>query len=267
MKSHTAAANGLHFVADSPVAGLAIAQRRVGQPEATIIAVHGGLDRGRSFGRLARRSDAFDFVTYDRRGYQGSRNLTPLSLDHHIGDLVAVARREAECGPVIYFGHSYGGVVALGAALREPTLAQLIVVYESPLPWVLARDSARPPVSDDPEAEAESFFKRMVSHETWERLSESERDSRRRDGAGLLSDLANLRTGPPFDLAELTTPTLYVHGDAMHGDYYRALCAELARINPIIESREIANAGHGAHLTNPDQLAALLDELWRQRCA
>jgi pimeloyl-ACP methyl ester carboxylesterase len=63
-------------------------------PEATLICVHGGLDRGGSFARLARRINAFDVVTYDRRGYQGSRDLQPLSFELHVEDLLALARRE-----------------------------------------------------------------------------------------------------------------------------------------------------------------------------
>ncbi|HEY5010734.1 MAG TPA: hypothetical protein VIH73_06215, partial [Acidimicrobiales bacterium] len=70
--------HGLHFVANSPVRGLAVAERRVEHPEATVICIHGGLDRGGSFARLARRIDRFDLVTYDRRGYQASRELQPL---------------------------------------------------------------------------------------------------------------------------------------------------------------------------------------------
>lgn len=259
---------GLHFVSATPVAGLAMAERRVECPEATVICVHGGLDRGGSFARLARRSENFDLVAYDRRGYQGSRALQPLSLGLHVEDLVAIARSESERGPVILFGHSYGGVVVLGAALAEPSLAQLAIVYESPLPWILHRDSSRPPLSDDPRAEAERFFRRMVSNSAWERLSESERESRLLDGPALLNDLSSLHgDGQLFDLSQLTVPTVYVYGDGIIRDYYRALCAELAKVTPTIQCREFEDAGHGAHLSRPDQLAALIEELWSQVCA
>ena len=49
--------------------------QRLAFPEANIICVHGGLDRGGSFARLARRTEQFDLIAYDRRGYQGSRSL------------------------------------------------------------------------------------------------------------------------------------------------------------------------------------------------
>ena len=247
MSSGPALPNGLHFVADSPVPGLALAERRVANPLATVICIHGGLDRGGSFARLARRTEAFDVVAYDRRGYQGSRGLQPLSLEHHVDDLLAIARREGERGPVVYFGHSFGGVVSFAAAIQEPSSTQLVVNYESPLPWILPRELSRPQLGDDPEYEAEIFFRRMVSNAAWERLSEHERQSRRMDGPALFSDLALLRSGAvPFDMAGLKTPALYAHGDWVVADYYRRLCELLPTINQLIRTREIQNARHGA---------------------
>jgi pimeloyl-ACP methyl ester carboxylesterase len=262
----TSTPHGLHFVAHSPVAGLAVAERRVERPEATIICIHGGLDRGGSFARLARRTDRFDLVTYDRRGYQGSRDLGPPGFENHVNDLIALARIERDDRPIILFGHSYGGVVALGAAISDPSLAKLVVTYEAPLPWILRRNGTGLPLGDDPQLEAEKFFRRIVSDSSWERLSALERDSRRRDGAALVSDLASLRDGPLFDVTALHVPTVYVYGDLLAPDFYRSLSVELSTINPRIQSREVINAGHGAHLSIPDQLARLIAELWDQ-CA
>jgi pimeloyl-ACP methyl ester carboxylesterase len=237
-------------------------------PEATLICVHGGLDRGGSFARLARRINSFDVVTYDRRGYQGSRDLQPLSFELHVGDLLALARQERERGPVIVFGHSYGGDVALGAAIENPSLIQLAVLYEAPLPWVLRREGMHMPLTDDPEREAETFFRRIVSDAAWERLSELERDSRRRDGPALISDLSSLRDGSlALDLTRLRAPTTYAYGDERSPDYYRELCDRLTEQNPIIGSRELRNTGHGAHLSIPDQLAAMIESLWYETCA
>ena len=260
--------HGLHFVTNSPVPGLAVAERRVQDPEATIICIHGGLDRGGSFARLARRTDRFDFVTYDRRGYQGSRDLGPLGFDNHVSDLIALARREDGDRAIILFGHSYGGVVAYGAAVADETLSRLVITYEAPLPWVMQRDGTGLPLGEDPQLEAERFFRRVVSDSAWEHLSALERDSRRRDGPALVSDLASLRTpAPPFDIASLRVPAVFVYGDVLAPDFYRSLSVELARINPLIRSRQVVNAAHGAHLSIPDQLGTLIGELWDGVCA
>jgi pimeloyl-ACP methyl ester carboxylesterase len=258
---------GLHAVADSPVPGLALAERRIEGALATIICVHGGLDRGGSFARLARRSEAFSIVAYDRRGYQGSRSLGPLTLEDHIDDLLAIAEREVSRGPVIFFGHSFGGLIALGAAVASPSSAQLVIAYESPLPWVLERESSRPKLTNDAAHEAEVFFRRMVSNSAWERLSEREQESRRLDGPALLSDLSTLRGGAvAFDLADLKTPTLYLHGDGVIADYYRALGVRLRVANPLIHVRELDHANHGAHLSSPDLLMTVISETWESTC-
>ncbi len=262
---------GLEPVRPSPVAGLAVVQRRVPDARATLVCVHGGLDRGASFARLARRMTHLNVVTYDRRGYQASRPLEPLGLAYHVNDLLEVARWAAESGPVAVFGHSYGGVVALGAAASEPSLLCLVDVYEAPLPWVLARHGERPPLGDDPRREAELFFRRVVSDATWEHLSEAERESRRLDGRALVEDLTALRHGPPFaplvDVAALRVPVHYVHGDQRLATYYRALGARLTSLNPTIATDELVGVGHGAHLSAPDQLARLLQQHVEVTCA
>jgi pimeloyl-ACP methyl ester carboxylesterase len=258
----------LHFVANSPVQDLAVAERRVANPLAAVICVHGALDRGSAFARLARRLDTFDLVAYDRRGYQGSRALTPLGLDNHVDDLCELIQREALRLPVILFGHSFGGVVTFGAALREPSQVQLVVNYESPFPWILRRPIARPPLSDDARSEAEVFFRRVVSDRAWDRLSEPERESRRLDGPALLSDLSTIqRDVAPYDLAQLRVPATYVYGEGESADYYRALGAEMSKAVPAITVVELTQADHSAHFKNPDQLAALIRHRWDQVCA
>ena len=258
----------LHFITNSPVKGLAVAERRVANPRACVICVHGALDRGGSFVRLVRRLETFDVVVYDRRGYQGSRDLRPVDLDHHVEDLRALVAREVEHLPVILFGHSFGGVVTFAAALREPSSIGLVVNFESPLPWILRRAHSRPPLSDDTRSEAERFFRRVVSDKAWDRLSEPQRESRRQDGPALLRDLATIQRGhSPFDLAKLRVPATYAYGDGDSASYYRALAVELLEVNPSIETLEIEHASHGAHLKNSDQLAAIVHQRWDQLCA
>jgi pimeloyl-ACP methyl ester carboxylesterase len=255
---------GLHFVERGPVAGLALAERRVAAPRATVVAVHGALDRAGSFARMARRLEGVDLVAYDRRGYQGSRALGVGTLDQHVEDLSAVARAQRPRGRVVLFGHSYGGLVALVAATRDPGLGDLVLAYESPLPWVLTRPGTRPPLDEDPGREAEQFFQRVMSPAAWDRLSAAEKESRRLDGPALLGDLRSLATPAPADLATLATPTVYLHGDTVNVEYYRALGTELARLSPAIGVVEVAGAGHGAHLSHPGALARLIEQ-WEQR--
>ena len=82
--------------------------------------MHGALDRAGSFARLSRRITRFDVIAYDRRGYQGSRDLGPVDLDHHVSDLLALVDAKRRHQPVILFGHSFGGVVTFAAAIESP---------------------------------------------------------------------------------------------------------------------------------------------------
>jgi pimeloyl-ACP methyl ester carboxylesterase len=268
MSSATTNPLRLHFIADSPVAGLAVAERRVVNSEACIIFVHGALDRGGSFARLARRLENFDAVAYDRRGYQGSRDLKPADLDEHVDDLAALIAREVDNQPVILFGHSFGGVVTFGAALRDPASIRLVVNYESPLQWLVRRPSSHATASDDTMPVAERFFRRVVSDKAWDRLSEGQRESRRLDGPALLRDLAiAYRHEAPYDLSLLRVPATYVHGDGVFVDYYRSVSAQLTLLNPSITTVEIERAKHDAHLQNADQLAAVVQQQWARACS
>jgi pimeloyl-ACP methyl ester carboxylesterase len=263
----TSPSRQLHFVADSPVKGLAVAERRVTNSEAALICVHGALDRAGSFSRLSRRITRFDVIAYDRRGYQGSRHLGPVDLDHHIADLRALVDREIRHQPVILFGHSFGGVVTFATAMEIPDALRLVVNYESPLPWVLRRSNVHAILGDDPAMEAERFFRRVVSDQAWERLGEPQRESRRLDGATLLNDLRIVRNEKaPFDLTALKVPSTYVHGDGYGAEYFRELSAALVELNPLITTVELANVSHDAHLRVPGQLAALIEERWDESC-
>jgi pimeloyl-ACP methyl ester carboxylesterase len=255
----------LRFTADSPVAGLAVAERRVESPRATVICVHGALDRAGSFSRLARRLDDFDVVAYDRRGYQGSRDLRSVDLDHHVDDLLAVMNREAPERHIVLFGHSFGGVITFRTAIKDPSRVDLVINYESPAPWVLCRRDTRPPLTDDSPAEVERFFRRIVSDAAWDHLSEAQRESRRHDGPALLSDLATVRSErPPFNLADLRVPATYAYGTGheVAASYFRALAAGMHALNPLVTAAEVPGALHSAHLDHPRLLAALIRERW-----
>jgi len=250
------------------VSGLHVAERRVPGAQATVIAVHGGLDRGGSFARIARRLSHLDLLTYDRRGYQGSRDAGEPSLDNHCDDLARLADYARERGDVVFFGHSYGGLICLDVAVHHPDLVSLVVTYEPSLPWILPRPGMSTRVlSTNPDDEAEAFFRRMVSDSAWERLGPMEQQSRRLDGPALLADLRTLRAAMPFNVADLKTPTTFVYGESANAAYYAAVGARLVNLSPQIRTESIEGAPHGAHLTHPDRLAAIIEQQWEALCA
>lgn len=239
---------------------LYVSAQRVEAPLATVIAVHGGLDRGRSFARLARRLPHYDLIAYDRRGYQGSRPMGPGTLHEHVSDLKEVIRFEEK--PVILVGHSYGGLITLAALADDVTGVVGAVIYESPLPGVVDRPYPLSPATNDPAVAVEGFFKRVVGDDVWRRLSAAEQNSRILDGPALLADFAVLHSPTPVvDCALIQTPLVFGYGDGALRPYYVSIATALQNDIPDLACVEVPDANHGIHLSAPQALANLVDGL------
>jgi pimeloyl-ACP methyl ester carboxylesterase len=221
----------------------------------TVYLVHGSLDRAGSFGRVVRRLPELRVVTYDRRGYGRSRSMPLGVLADHVADLVELVGR----GPGVVVGHSYGGDVALGAAIASPATVVGVGAYEPPLTWLdWWPRRARTAAEEDPARFAQGFFERMVGEGAWGRLTETARRERQADGPALLAELTSLRhSGPPFDLADLAVPAVFGRGGESAWRHRRA-GEELHRAVPGSELLDIAGARHGAHLTHPAAFADLV---------
>jgi pimeloyl-ACP methyl ester carboxylesterase len=235
---------------------------------ATVILVHGSLDRGDSFRRVMRRLPELGVVFYDRRGYQGSRAGGVVGLGGHVDDLLTIAAeaRASGSGPVVTVGHSLGGDVVLGAALADPRAFGAVGAYEPPMPWLGFRRERGGPgnavpwraIADDPGEEAERFFCRMVSPEAWARLSEAGRAERRADGPALVADLRGIRgEGPPFDVEQLSVPAVFGRGGEGTAPHHRRNVQWLGEHVPGAVVYDIEAAHHGAHLSHPDHFAAM----------
>jgi pimeloyl-ACP methyl ester carboxylesterase len=218
-----------------------------------VILVHGSLDRAASFARVVRRLADLRVITYDRRGYAHSRRLRPVGvLSDHVSDLLALVGE----GPAVVVGHSYGGDVALGAALASPGPVAGVGAYEPPMSWTeWWPRRGRGDDDADPARFAERFFRRMVGDAAWDRAGEHTRAERQADGPALVAELTSLRAGgPPFDVARLSVPAVFARGGESVWHHRRAV-DELHRAVPGSALVEIPGAGHGAHLTHPAAFA------------
>src|SRR5262245_45116929 len=125
-----------------------------GSGEELVVFVHGVLDRGTSFRHVAELLDGeCRMLWYDRRGYGRSAAVTgvPSGIDGHIADLGAVldGRR------AVVAAHSFGGITALGAAIRQPESVAALVLYETVTAWAPGWDDRIMQgvlASEDPEA-------------------------------------------------------------------------------------------------------------------
>ena len=249
-------------------AALALYEKPAVAPsEGVVICLHGSLDKARSFARVARRLPTFDVFAYDRRGYQGSRSLGASDkLNEHIDDLLTMIALVQDRGPVIVFGHSLGGVISIGAAVAEPTAMAAVMAYESPMRWLIDDGPDWWQPQQDAGKEAEIFFRRITSDAAWDRLSETEREDRRADGAALVADLTMVRTTIPFhatQLALLATPVVVAVGGASDHPRYKNSAEVIVDAAPVSMSAVLDGAAHGAHLSHPDGVAALIADVAR----
>jgi len=249
--------------------GLAIFEKvAVTESEGVVICVHGSLDRARSFARVARRLRSFDVVSYDRRGYQDSRDLgSSADLTRHVEDLLEVIELAADRGPTTVFGHSLGGVIAIAAALAAPSSIGAVIAYESPMRWLIDDGPDWWHPQADAGDEAEVFFRLITSDASWERLSDREKADRRADGPALVADLTMVRTPIPFsaaDLSSIEVPVVVAVGSVSDHPRYARSADVIVGAAPIAARRTVDGAAHGAHLSHPDGVAALITEVARR---
>ena len=224
-----------------------------------VVLVHGGMDRSTSFAGLLRRLTDVHVLAYDRRGYARSRHVRPIarSVSEHAADLLdLVAGRQA-----VVVGHSYGGDVALVAAIERPDLVHAVAAFEAPTPWMpwWPADTAgeRATSAGSPAEAAEAFMRRVVGDRVWERLPARTKAERRAEGEALLAELASIRRGAPFDPAEVKVPVVVGYGTRTES-HHRAGSEDLLAHLPDGERFEINGAGHGAHVSHPDAFAAFV---------
>jgi pimeloyl-ACP methyl ester carboxylesterase len=103
--------------------GTMIAYEEVGAGPRLVL-VHGSMcDRTYWAPVVPALKEHLTVVSVDRRGRGGSGETAPYAIAREVEDVVAVAEAFAE--PVHLLGHSYGGILALEAAVRTDNLRTL----------------------------------------------------------------------------------------------------------------------------------------------
>ncbi|HEX5825559.1 MAG TPA: alpha/beta hydrolase [Candidatus Limnocylindrales bacterium] len=212
----------------------------------------------------------------DRRGRGRSGDPprgSPYAIEQEFGDLASVVDTIAAeaARPVDVVGHSYGGRIGLGAALRTPNLRRLVVYEGAPPPTsgrgyqddgTLARVEALVAAGDRDEALA-TFMRDIVG------MPEADLDAFRADpiwpvrsaavGTTIreleaeVSPAASLET-----LGDVRQPVLQILGGAsapVFGEATRALDARLRNGRVVT----IEGARHAAHHTHPDEFVAAVE--------
>jgi pimeloyl-ACP methyl ester carboxylesterase len=205
--------------------------------------------------------DRFTVWALDRRGRGDSGDDESYSLESEFDDVAAVV---GEAGPgALLFGHSYGGLVAAGAAARVDGLPGL-AVYEGPIGEVLAdeawtarfeqrvesgdRDSAMREFMSDIGGYTDAEIEAMQGTPAWQaRLAASPTVPR------------ELRAEHEFALdalrlADFTIPTLVLVGSESP-DWARRSTQAFAAAIPGAELHTLEGHGHGAAVSGPELVA------------
>jgi alpha-beta hydrolase superfamily lysophospholipase len=200
--------------------------RPAGEPWAFVLLVHGIAEHSGRYEHVGARlaKAGLDVTAYDQRGFgaSGGRRAfveTWTTVHDDLAEQLASVRAHANGRPVAMYGHSLGGLIALGyvltgrsrpdfLVLSAPAIEAAIPAWKRAVAKLLARVAPKATVrnaldgadlSRDP-AVAEAYFADPLNcHTTTTRFA-----------AEALAEQSRVRSG----LSRLSVPTLVIHGDA-----------------------------------------------------
>jgi len=211
----------------------------------------------------------FTIHAVDRRGRGASGDTSPYAVEREFEDLAAVvdALVAETRAPVALVGHSFGGRVALGAALRTSNVAGVVCYEGAPAPAGapyqrpgLVAELERLAVGGERAALLETFLRSVVG------MSELDLAAyrattvwpRRVDAAPTILRELRAEASAAAGLEELggvAAPVLLLLGGASLPAFHAATAALAARLSRVRVSI-IEDARHAAHHTHPDRFVA-----------
>ena len=221
--------------------------------EPLVVLIHGTLDRMSGMARLARVvAETHSVLRFDRRGYGDSwEHEGPFDVAGNAEDVVRLVGSRR----VVLVGHSFGGNVALAAAANLGAQCAGVTTYETPVSWNdwwPHNSAGGRGIEAGPDGAAEIFMIALIGQEAWDRLPESTKVARRREGRALVHELGSLRHTQPWDPAEICCPVIVARGSRALDHHVRAarwLAETVGAGEPVV----IDGALHGAHSSHPEQ--------------
>jgi pimeloyl-ACP methyl ester carboxylesterase len=132
-------------------------------------------------------------ITYDRRGFGRTATAAMPRPKHYLRrhvDDVALLARELGAVPATLVGWSWGGLVALGAAIHHPSIVRGVVLYEPPLhERSPLRATALGKIGFEKRA-AKRFFESTIGSKTWKSLDERVRGELLANPRAVVAELA-----------------------------------------------------------------------------
>lgn len=201
-----------------------------------VVLVHGARDQASSFDRARAALPDLDVLTYDRRGWGDTPawDGVPAGVAGHTDDLLALIGDR----PATVVGHSWGGHVAVAAAIRRPDLIGSVGLWETAMQW-------------EPWWPAQ--HRQLISNAV-ERLKEKPPGTPRQNRERLLFIAeATEMFAEPYDLGQLKARCVVGFGNAPFPIFEPGVRAFATLMNA--ELFELPGATHMAHRENPDDFA------------
>jgi pimeloyl-ACP methyl ester carboxylesterase len=198
----------------------------------------------------------------------------PMHLDDELALLRPVFRAAGERFHLI--GHSFGGAIALKAALADSHRLVSLVLYEPVLFSVLVADAPESPaareilaIRDDTirlvdegnlNASAQRFIDYWMGDGTWAATPEARRPALAAAMRSVKPEwhAAFCEPTPLNAFAAVDVPTLFLTGTRSKASA-RAVARLLTAVLPRVRVEEIEGAGHMAPLTHPDLVNPLIE--------
>ena len=230
-----------------------------------VVLVHGAGSARWSFDAVRPLLEpSFTVIAIDRRGRGDSTDAGEYELRREYEDVATVVRDAGE-GAVL-MGHSYGGLVAAGAARLLEDLPRL-ALYEPPMGGVLAdpatidrwerliEDGDRDPVVREFLGQIGGYDEPAIEEMARTPLWEARKQVAPTLPRELRAELAH-RIDPEA-LAAVTAPVLLLVG-AESPDWATRSTEAYAEALPAADTRALEGQGHGANVSAPELLAGEL---------
>lgn len=222
-----------------------------------IVLIHGSLDRASGMALIARNIRNHRTLRYDRRGYaKAIGHPGPFTVAGNVDDVVALVDDRS----AVLVGHSYGGNVALAAAVRLGDQVVGVSTYETPLSWLdwwPSGTAGAAAVAADASQAAEDFMVRLIGRNRWDALPESTKQQRRREGVALKGELTDLRRESPWSAGEVGCPVIAGCG-SLGAQHHQRGARWIADQVPLGSVVTLQGASHSAPTSHP---SAFVDHL------
>ena len=241
----------------------------------SLLLIHGTQPDGNTWGSCFEALASHHFViTYDRRGF--SRSIHPPITDYlqHAEDAAALLR-QLQAEPVTIVGWSWGGIIALELAAREPALVRGLILIEPALhlkkhlTFSLFKTVGKVQLlrrfrGDIPAAEA--FLRWACQYRTggsaFSHFPQEVQETIRRNATLIVKEI-DAGTGEeltPERIATICCPVTCIQGELSAPEFGQAI-ERITKLIPHTKVRSIPGASHAIHFDRPNEFCEAILEV------